>query len=64
MKRTLFSILAIVITASSLVSCGGGNKSGAQGEVYQCPMKCSDQKSDKPAKCEVCGMDLEKVAEG
>ena len=30
------------------------------GDVYQCPMKCEGLKFDKPGKCPVCGMDLEK----
>jgi rubrerythrin len=32
-----------------------------QALVYECPMKCEGKTFDKPGKCPVCGMDLEKV---
>lgn len=38
---------------------GGGSSS--TGDVYQCPMKCEGLTFDKPGKCPVCGMELEKV---
>jgi len=54
--------------AIALAACSGSSKSPENKEIqqvkaeYQCPMKCSDQKFDKPGKCPVCGMELEKVA--
>lgn len=30
-------------------------------EQYQCPMKCTEEVSDKPGKCPVCEMELEKI---
>jgi uncharacterized protein (DUF305 family) len=39
-----------------------GSKTNASAAIYECPMNCEGSKSDKPGKCPVCGMDLEKKA--
>ncbi|WP_177204794.1 DUF305 domain-containing protein [Hymenobacter arizonensis] len=39
-----------------------GGKTDASAAVYECPMNCEGSKSDKPGKCPVCGMNLEKKA--
>lgn len=69
MTRTLL-VLAIV-AAATVLSCSSPEKQPtaeptqqdtlqkANAETYACPM-CPDQKSDKPAKCGMCGMDMEK----
>lgn len=59
MKNKTILLFAAIVLAVSTLSCS----SPAKADVYACPMKCSEQKSDKPDKCEVCGMDLEKVTE-
>lgn len=63
MKKIVLLLSIAFVSSLALSACGGAQTGNQKGEVYQCPMKCSDQKSDKPGKCEVCGMDLEKVAE-
>ena len=35
-------------------------KKSSAGEAYMCPMKCEGGDSNKPGKCSVCGMDLNK----
>jgi|GEM_PF-6593171 len=68
MKKIIIIFASVMITAT-FVSCGGTEKKAEtpateqSADVYTCPMKCSEQKSDKPGKCEVCGMDLEKSTE-
>ena len=64
-KQTL---ILTVLTAILLSACGGSDKKNAQTpaqqqvkEQYQCPMKCTEEIFDKPGKCPVCEMDLEKV---
>jgi hypothetical protein len=43
---------------STVVATGDSTQVAA---VYQCPMDCETGKTyDKPGKCPVCGMDLEK----
>jgi hypothetical protein len=37
------------------------DKTSTAGTVYACPMKCTEEKFDHPAKCSVCGMDMEKT---
>ncbi len=32
-----------------------------KGDIYECPMKCEGYQYEKPGKCKVCRMDLEKV---
>ena len=67
MKRNCFvSIVILMIGATVLGACGGSEKkpptpAEVTRDQYQCPMKCSDQLFDKPGKCPVCDMDLEKV---
>jgi P-type Cu+ transporter len=58
MKAVIMSIVlaAGVFGTTVMTSCNGGKK-----EVYECPMKCEGKTFDKPGKCPVCGMDLEKV---
>ncbi len=63
MKKTLLLLSIAFVSSLALSACGGSKTGDQKSEVYSCPMKCSDQKSDKPGKCEVCGMDLEKMAE-
>jgi P-type Cu+ transporter len=65
-------ILITIITGSLIFSSGcsgedkknGGKQPEPVKEQYQCPMKCTEEKFDKPGNCPVCGMELEKVANG
>lgn len=68
MKKVIYSIAFVSVLA--LGACSGAKSDDKKSEVtpaekpadvYACPMKCSDYKSDKPGKCPVCEMDLEKV---
>jgi Cu2+-exporting ATPase len=69
MKKQALILGAFILTSIIGQGCGGSDKSSEQTPVqqvnaaYQCPMKCTEEKFDKPGKCPVCGMDLEKVAE-
>jgi len=64
-KQTLILAAFTLILASG---CAGSDKKTdgqpAQQQVkdqYQCPMKCTEEKFDKPGKCPVCEMELEKI---
>jgi hypothetical protein len=61
-------ILYLSIIAMSLLAACNSNTSAKKedakeihSETYQCPMKCNGIVYDKPGKCTVCEMDLEKV---
>ena len=58
---TSFSLLSFVLITSSCSGSKTENKEQKAAEQYQCPMKCTEEVSDKPGKCSVCGMDLEKI---
>lgn len=68
MKKHVLILGALILTFIVVQGCSGSDKSSEQTPVqqvkeeYQCPMKCTEEKFDKPGKCPVCGMDLEKVA--
>lgn len=66
MKKTVFgSILLLFISACTLTGCTSTapkQEHPAEAEQYQCPMKCTEEKFEKPGTCPVCKMDLEKVA--
>lgn len=70
MKKHVLILGAFILTLIVVQGCSGNDKSSEQvpveqvKEEYQCPMKCTEEKFDKPGKCPVCGMDLEKVAAG
>jgi hypothetical protein len=56
----IFGVLIIV------PGCSGSSKKTDEKpaqvkEQYQCPMKCTEEKFDKPGNCPVCGMELEKI---
>jgi hypothetical protein len=57
--------LLLVLSITILAGCGSKAKPTAPVDVvkeqYQCPMKCTEELFDKPGKCPVCGMELEKV---
>jgi hypothetical protein len=68
MKKTiLIAGLTILVITNILTGCeNNSQKSGAtpaqsQKEQYRCPMKCTEEIFDKPGKCPVCEMELEKV---
>jgi len=68
-KHTLMLLVIGVFSATTIVSCGGGEKkqdvpTEVAKEKYQCPMKCTEEVFDKPDTCKVCGMDLEKITKG
>ncbi len=61
-----FTVVLLALSVVFIVpSCSSGKKDDQKQEQakeeYQCPMKCEGLKYDKPGKCTVCGMDLEKV---
>ena len=61
------ALILAAFTALFMASCAGSDKKDvppAQQQVkeqYQCPMKCTEEKFDKPGKCPVCEMELEKI---
>jgi hypothetical protein len=69
MKKSIFALsLLAMLSVALLIACSGSeNKSqtatpATSKEQYQCPMKCTEELFDKPGKCPVCEMDLEKVS--
>jgi hypothetical protein len=70
MKKQALILSAFILTVLITPGCSGNDKSPENTPVqqvkeqYQCPMKCTEEKFDKPGKCPVCGMDLEKIANG
>lgn len=56
-----------LILISATIGCGGSDKKEVNApteqvkEQYQCPMKCTEEIFDKPGKCPVCEMELEKI---
>lgn len=66
MQKYFSAILLILSVIFVVPSCSGSankdeKKQEQTKETYQCPMKCEGLKYDKPGKCSVCGMELEKV---
>lgn len=68
MKKVIYSIAfasILILGACSNNKPDANNAEATPAEktadVYACPMKCSDYKSDKPGKCPECEMDLEKI---
>lgn len=70
MKKNGWKIVTIaILSITVLAGCGSSEKKQEAPvemikEQYQCPMKCSGEVFDKPGSCNVCRMDLEKVAKG
>jgi hypothetical protein len=58
---TSFSLLSLVLITSSCSGSKTENKEQKVADQYQCPMKCTEEVFDKPGKCTVCEMDLEKI---
>ena len=75
MKKEIALIIALIVFVLS--GCGSNNHqtetiktdsvyvitdSTKTGDVYQCPMKCEDEKTyNKPGNCPECKMELEKL---
>ena len=62
--KNIFSFLIALAVAMTLFSYSSAANSTPEQDVikYQCPMKCEGEKTyDKPGKCAVCGMELEKI---
>lgn len=71
--KNIFFMLALLVTLAG-AACQGKSAPEAQQSqstaepaaadsqqlAYICPMKCEGSASDKPGKCPVCGMDLER----
>ena len=68
MKNKLIFGLAFIALITLSVGCNSHStetkKEEMRTDVYECPMKCNGATYDKPGKCTVCGMDLQKVAKG
>jgi hypothetical protein len=67
MKKHTLILGAFILTLMFAPGCKGDDKSKEipveqVKEEYQCPMKCTEEIFDKPGKCPVCGMELERVA--
>lgn len=69
MKRRVIFLSFLFITVTTLFgACGSSEKKAptnpvkTNNEQYQCPMKCTEEVFDKPGKCPVCEMELEKIA--
>ena len=71
MKKTFFLATSFALASFIFSACGSNEpkekKSSVEqttsGDKYQCPMH-PEEKSDKPAQCPKCGMDLEKIEPG
>lgn len=69
MKKQVLILSAIIIGSLIFVAgCSGDKKTEEQpaqkiNEQYRCPMKCTEEKFDKPGNCPVCGMELEKISD-
>ena len=68
MKKPAFIFFVLIVLASAVFSSCNGN--GKKSEIpakeivkdqYRCPMKCTEELYDKPGKCPVCDMELEKI---
>jgi hypothetical protein len=69
--KKIFFLFALVVSLAG-ASCKGtpaaeehnaetsAGQEASQQLAYICPMRCEGSASDKPGKCPVCGMDLEK----
>lgn len=63
----LGAFITCLILISTTIGCGGSDKNKVNApaeqakEQYQCPMKCTEEIFDKPGKCPVCEMELEKI---
>jgi hypothetical protein len=63
----LLSILLLILVTIA-PGCSGNSKKAENLPAekvkaeYQCPMKCTEEKFEKPGQCPECGMELEKVA--
>jgi PBP1b-binding outer membrane lipoprotein LpoB len=70
MKKLSLILSALLVTVLFMNGCSETAKhtenppSQQVKEEYVCPMKCTEEKFEKPGKCPVCGMELEKVANG
>ena len=70
MKKAVLSIVFALssITLVQLSSCGNKEQKSSETspetekQHYQCPMKCTEEVFDKPGKCPVCEMELEKIS--
>lgn len=69
MKKQILTLSFFIIVISTfLTACGNDHPTSATTpdetvkEQYQCPMKCTEEVFEKPGKCPVCEMDLEKVS--
>ena len=70
LMKSFFFAAAIAFLAAGCSGGGSENKDAKSSEattqqkadVYECPMKCEGSKSDKPGKCKMCGMELQKVS--
>ncbi|WP_431135171.1 SCO family protein [Psychroserpens mesophilus] len=63
MKSLKYSVV-LLITVIAFLSCNSEKKSGANNsaEMYQCPMKCEDDKLyNDQGSCPVCKMDLKQI---
>jgi hypothetical protein len=67
MRKIFFVIsTSVFLITASLSACKNESRqnhpaSESSNQHYQCPMKCSDEIYNKPGKCSVCEMELEKI---
>lgn len=71
MKKSVSVIIVyLFLVCSIFYSCKEADKKSktasaqTKQEQYQCPMKCTEQKFEKPGTCPECGMELEKINAG
>ena len=67
MKKSIFIAAALSVSVFVYSSCSSSNnneklrgQATTQDSTYECPMKCEGSKSNKPGKCPMCDMELEK----
>jgi hypothetical protein len=66
MRNCLGAAVTIMLSITLLEGCGSAEQkppvpAEVAKEQYRCPMKCSEEIFDKPGKCPVCEMELEKI---
>jgi hypothetical protein len=68
MKKQALILSVFILNILIIVpGCSGSSKKTEEKpaqqikEQYICPMKCTEEKFDKPGNCPVCGMELEKI---
>jgi hypothetical protein len=66
-KRIFIFSMSLFVLFLGTTGCGGSDTKTVNAPAhkepaqYQCPMKDTQEKFDKPGKCPICGTELEKI---